>query len=143
MSRHKIVSKWKVLNESDEKFYESPRGTIKVSYDDNSIVSLKNWLDEPLKNEKELSPCLALYRILNLFECGLSQKCVDFYKSVWTVVLEHVSTKTILHLGDYKGYFEISTPYTTLESIDLEYKNDLKELLNLIASPGMKPCRLK
>jgi hypothetical protein len=132
--KEQIKQKWNVVDTSNSMMC----GNVKVIFDDNNIASLSdNYDTKQIQSCKQISSALALYRTISLFECGLNSKKVDFYKMNWKVMLEHKETRISLNLGEWKGAFQIFTPYTELGDVNSKYKEDVEELLTLLVSPTM------
>lgn len=86
---------------------------------------------------EQISSALALYRSISLFECGLNTDHCDFYKFNWQIILVNKETNINLALGEWKGAFQIFTPYTSMQNVNAKYKSDVEELLTLLVSPTM------
>ena len=132
-----VKSKWTV-----EKKCSAPTmcGNIRVNFHAN-VASLMDTIDSyrsssTVASHQQISSALALYRSISLFECGLRGK-EDFYKQNWTVVLKHKKTGVCLSLGEWKGGFQIFTPYLSIEEVNPEFKTDAEELLTLLVSPTL------
>lgn len=127
-----IRQKWTVSTETPNSMM---CGNIRVTFD-NFKASLDN--DElSTSSYMQISSALALYRTISLFECGLSTSSVDFYKMNWQINLQHNETGKTLGLGEWKGGFQIFTPYTTIKDVPAQYKKDTEELLSLLVSPTL------
>ena len=113
-------------------------GNIQVYFNDNK-AQLGDFSGNGTWSFMQISSALALYRTIALFHCGLCSEMVDFYKMNWCIHLEHKETKCILGLGEWKGAFQIFTPFHDINQVNAHpsYKRDVEELLTLLASPTM------
>jgi hypothetical protein len=127
-----IRNKWQVL--------ESPSGSLMCA---NLRVVFQNSqaeLTDEVKHTpswRQISSALALYRTISLFECGLCATFADFYKTNWAVTLLHTQTNIKVTLSEWKGAFQIFTPFTSMKDVDPGYKEDVEELVTLLVSPTM------
>lgn len=129
-----IRDKWTVITESDSLLC----GNVAVVFDDDNIALLTDKHDKTRKRSyRQISSALALYRTISLFECGLNSNNMDFYKMNWQVLLKHRETNVVIGLGEWKGGFQIFTPYIKEIDLNPKYKADAEELLTLLVSPDM------
>lgn len=128
----KIKAKWQVVNKANCMMC----GNLRVTFD-NNIAILGDYNSSHTPSYMQISSALALYRTISLFECGLNTSNVDFYKSNWEILLKNKTTGDVLGLGEWKGAFQIFTPFTNMQNINESYKSDVEELLTLLASPTM------
>lgn len=132
--KNSIREKWTVSNE----YTLGLCGNLQIVYDTNGIATLTDEHNRTkISSYKQISSALALYRTITLFECGLNSDEVDFYKCNWRVKLTHKKTNTVLALSEWKGAFQIFTPFYDMKGVSEEYKHDVEELLTLLASPTM------
>lgn len=129
--KNQIKEKWQVVNQADCMLC----GNLRVTFDNNIATLTDHYNFENTQSYKQISSALALYRTISLFECGLNPANVDFYKMNWKIVLEHKETNVVLGIGEWKGAFQIFTPYNNMKNINEKYKTDVEELLTLLVSP--------
>ena len=133
-----VKEKWKPLNDEEE-MDGALCGNIRIEFE-NNVAALKDFstrTNTATPAYFQISSALALYRTISLFECGLNPERVDFYKMNWEVILRHQTTGILLALGEWKGGFQIFTPYTKVSEINNDYKKDAEELLTLLVSPKL------
>lgn len=82
-----------------------------------------------------ISSALLLYRTLCLFSCQIQSNGPDGYKIVWSTSLRHKDTGEILSLGEWKGGAGTWTRFSGVKQCPDSFRDDLLELLNLLASP--------
>lgn len=131
--KHQIREKWQVENKANCKLC----GNLRVTFDNNVATLTDKYNHADIASYKQISSALALYRTISLFECGLNSENMDFYKMNWQVILTHKETYVTLGLGEWKGAFQIFTPYHDMKNINEKYKLDVEKLLTLLASPTM------
>lgn len=106
-----VRTEWTVCPNDDA----SVGGHRRCYYTKKGKVTLTNDLlseNEFIQSWKYIPSALALYRAISLFECGTDNpKNVDFYKMNWSITLKHKKTGEYLVLGEWKGGFQIFSPY--------------------------------
>ena len=135
-----VKSKWTVEKTCSARMM---CGNIRANFRANvaNLTDLMHFMDTMndetvTSSYEQISSALALYRSVSLFECGISGE-EDFYKQNWTVDLKHKKTGVCLSLGEWKGGFQIFTPYLSIEEVNPEFKTDAEELLTLLVSPTL------
>jgi hypothetical protein len=124
---------WKVSDDS-----QGTCGNVRVVFNDNkAILSYGINAMEFIQSYDQISSHLALYRTISLFQCGLNAAHSDFYKMNWYVQLEHSASGQVLGLGEWKGAFQIFTPYQNATQIPEVYKTDCEALLTYLVSQNM------
>jgi hypothetical protein len=129
-----IRNKWQVL-ESPSEMTSHMCGNLRVVFQNSQAE-----LTDELKHTpawRQISSALALYRTISLFECGLCTTFADFYKINWAVTLLHTPTNIKVTLSEWKGAFQIFTPFSSMKNVDPGYKEDVEELVTLLVSPTM------
>lgn len=129
--KKQVKEKWQVIDKSNCTLC----GNLRVTFDKNIATLTDQYSFEHIQSYRQISSALALYRTISLFECGLNPTIVDFYKMNWQIILEHKETKILLAIGEWKGAFQIFTPYNNMKNINEKYKTDVEELLTLLVSP--------
>lgn len=133
----KITSKFKVKHKRDAS-HASLCGNIQVLYSGEGVArlsGLRSVPKNPIYASEQISSALALYRSISLFKCGLDAASnQDFYKTNWSLSLEHKKTGLIFMLGEWKGGFQIFTPAHDIEELPEDYIKDAEALLTLLAS---------
>lgn len=131
--KQQIKEKWQVVDNVECGL----SGNLCIIFDNNIATLTDQYNSDHKQSYEQISSALALYRTISLFECGLNSSNVDFYKMNWQIVLRHKKTSIMLGLGEWKGAFQIFTPFDNMKNINRKYKIDVEELLTLLASPTM------
>ncbi len=80
------------------------------------------------------SSALLLYRLLCLFKAQVVSEGPEGYKCVWWITLQHKETGDCLMFGEWKGAAGIWTVYHSHEELKDSFKQDILELLDLLAA---------
>jgi hypothetical protein len=116
-------------------------GNVRVVFDKKGNAKLSD-IDSYREDEakgyidsyRQISSALALYRTISYFQCGLSADDCDFYKLNWLVKLRHKKTGKLLHLGEWKGGFQIFTEAGSLKDLPKQFIKDTESFLTHLAS---------
>lgn len=113
-------------------------GNIRATFE-NGVATLGKKFDTidaevDAASYRQISSHLALYRLISAFQSSpLTSQC-DFYKVNWEYVLRHKKTGKLFILGEWKGGFQIFTPYHKASDLPKIYKKDAERLLTALVS---------
>ncbi len=113
-------------------------GNVRVSFSKTGKAKLTGIAsNKGISSWDQISSALALYRAVSMFECSSNPEQQDFYKTNWSVALEHVSTGQVLMLGEWKGGFQIFTQGHEPKDLPKEFINDVEAFLTFFVSNSM------
>jgi hypothetical protein len=136
-----IVSKWEVDhsygggngNLKSELIFNKKTKKVEVGKTDFT----KEWRKQYSAMWELLPSCLALYRLIALFQKMATDQHNDWYKVIWSFGLKHKATGAGLCFGEFKAGFSFWTEFMSADAANKKapgFFEDLCELLELLAS---------
>lgn len=111
-------------------------GNVRVCFVDDAakLGGASRELPGSVSSYEQISSPLALYRAISVFECGVSSKEQDFYKTNWHVLLQHKPSGKYLMLGEWKGGFQIFTDGISVDKLPKKFIKDVEAFLTWFVS---------